>query len=240
MDLTTLASVLISLSALFAYLGVRYTKLPTTIAVMVISLTFSIVLVFVHLAGFGIAQPAIDVIALVDFDKTLFHGMLSFLLFAGALHMDSADLLKHRLSIGLLATLGVAISFALVGGGLYLLAAAVGLDLPVAYCLIFGALIAPTDAVAIMALLRQSGASTEVRATVVGESLFNDGMAVVLFTVVLSFIATSGIDFSILNLSMFVFEEILGGVIVGLALGWTWPISRRSRRSTCWRSGSSG
>jgi CPA1 family monovalent cation:H+ antiporter len=220
MDLANLASVLITLTALFAYLGARYTSLPTTIAVMVISLAFSILLVFAHLAGFAIAQPAIDVIALIDFDKTLFHGMLSFLLFAGALHIDSSDLLRHRISISLLATVGVVISCALVACGLYLVAAAVGQELSFAYCLVFGALIAPTDAVAIMALLRASRARADIRATIVGESLFNDGMAVVLFTVTLSFIVSRVSDFSTLKILLFVFKELVGGVIVGLAIGW--------------------
>ena len=122
----------------------------------------------------------------LNLTRVLMNGMLSFLLFAGSLHVDMDDLKAHKLPILVLATLGVLISTAIVGLGSYGLFGLLGIDVPLSYCLVFGSLIAPTDPVAVLGIMRAAGAAKAHEVKVVGESLFNDGIGVVVFTVLLA------------------------------------------------------
>jgi len=213
------AAVLISLSALFAYINHRFIGLPTTIGVMVIAMLASLGLYLVGLMGFmDVHQQAISLLAEVDFNQTLLHGMLSFLLFAGALHVNLNQLRQQKWVILSLATVGVCISTFLVGTATYYLLAILSCHLPYIYCLLFGALISPTDPIAVMATVKRLGVSSELETTISGESLFNDGVGVVVFTVLLMLLQTNA-ELNAAHVGFIFLEEAVGGIVFGLILG---------------------
>jgi len=213
------AAVLISLSALFAYINHRFIGLPTTIGVMVIAMQASLGLYLVGLMGFmDVHQQAISLLAEVDFNQTLLHGMLSFLLFAGALHVNLNQLRQQKWVILSLATVGVCISTFLVGTATYYLLAILSCHLPYIYCLLFGALISPTDPIAVMATVKRLGVSSELETTISGESLFNDGVGVVVFTVLLMLLQTNA-ELNAAHVGFIFLEEAVGGIVFGLILG---------------------
>jgi len=212
-------TILLTLSATFSWINYRFLKLPTTIGLMLISLVMSLFLL-APIHGFeGFKGDAERMLASVHFDETLLHGMLSFLLFAGALRVNFQDLANHKWVIGILASAGVVGATFLVGGGAYLLFGWLGLDVPLVYCLLFGALIAPTDPIAVMGILKSAGAPKSLATQITGESLFNDGVAVVLFLVLVQ-IATGGVDVTTAGVLELFLRETVGGVIFGLAAGW--------------------
>lgn len=224
MELPTLIAVVLSLSAAFAYINFRFIGLPTTIGVMLMALAASSGLL--ALGHFGVADlPALAarMLAAVNFDKTLMDGMLSFLLFAGALHVDAADLARKKWSIGLLATVGVLLSTVIVGALTFFLLTALGLPLPFIYCLLFGALISPTDPIAVLATLKKAGIAKTLETQIAGESLFNDGVGVVVFIVLLGIVqqvdAVAGAALVMHALQTFMWEA-LGGVAFGFVLGY--------------------
>jgi CPA1 family monovalent cation:H+ antiporter len=218
MEALNLAALLISLAAVFAWINHRFIRLPSTIGLMLIALVLSLVLVAAGMLGFGsLEHKAEALLAGIDFNTTLLHGMLSFLLFAGALHVNLADLAKQKWVIVALASVGVLISTALVGGLTWLVFAAIGLNLPFIYCLVFGALISPTDPIAVLGLLKTTGAPKTLETKITGESLFNDGIGVVVFLVLLG-IATRGDTTGSEVVILFV-EEAVGGVLFGLVTG---------------------
>jgi CPA1 family monovalent cation:H+ antiporter len=218
MDALNLAALLISLAAVFAWINHRFIRLPSTIGLMLIALVLSLVLVLAGALGFGsVADKAQSLLAGIDFNTTLLHGMLSFLLFAGALHVNLADLAKQKWVIAVLASVGVIISTAIVGGLAWLAFSALGLDVPFIYCLVFGALISPTDPIAVLGLLKTTGAPKTLETKITGESLFNDGIGVVVFLVLLG-IATRG-DMTASEVALLFVEEAVGGVVFGLLSG---------------------
>lgn len=218
MDTLNLAALLISLAAVFAWINHRFIRLPNTIGLMLIALVLSLALVVAGMFGFGsLEHEAEALLAGVDFNTTLLHGMLSFLLFAGALHVNLADLAKQKWVIVALASVGVVISTALVGSLTWLAFSAIGLDLPFIYCLVFGALISPTDPIAVLGLLKTTGAPKTLETKITGESLFNDGIGVVVFLVLLG-IATRG-DMATSEVAFLFVEEAVGGVLFGLVTG---------------------
>jgi CPA1 family monovalent cation:H+ antiporter len=219
MGFLDLCALLISLAAVFGYLNHRFIGLPTTIGIMLIAILASLGIVAAGALGFpGILAQARAVVDGIDFDRALMHGMLSFLLFAGALHVDLSQLSRYRWIIGTLATAGVVASTFMVAFAAWLLFAALGLDLPLVWCLVFGALIAPTDPVAVLAILKTAGVPRSLETKVAGESLFNDGVAVVLFLVV-SGLAVSGKPFDAGDAALLFAEEALGGALFGLLIG---------------------
>ena len=182
MDLLGTASLLMTVTALFAYVNYRFIRLPITIGVMVISLAFSLFMVLLSKAGvtFGVEYTK-KLLTGVDFDATLMEGMLSFLLFAGALHINLNELKDKAWVVGILASVGVITSTFIVGFASYFLLGLFGLNMPFIYCLLFGSLIAPTDPVAVLAILKTANATKSLETKIAGESLFNDGIAVVVF-----------------------------------------------------------
>jgi len=219
MELLDIIAGLITLCALFSYLNLRYLRLPATIGVMVISFSVSLLLIALGSMGVGLTDEATQAIRGLHFDETLMQWMLGFLLFAGALHIDLSELMEERLPVAILATLGVVSCTALVGGVSYLLFHAVGLNIPLLYCLLFGALISPTDPIAVLGILRQVEAPRSLRVKMAGESLFNDGIGVVVFLVLLD-IAVSGHDLSVSGAIWLFFLEAVGGMVYGLAIGY--------------------
>jgi CPA1 family monovalent cation:H+ antiporter len=213
-----IVAVLIGLSAVFSWLNERYLKLPTAIGLMFIALVMSLVLLLPLPFFHGFEQDADAMLKDIDFGQTLLHGMLAFLLFAGALHVNLNDLAKQKWAIGILATASVAGATLLIGGGAYLLFAALGIQMPLIYCLLFGALVSPTDPIAVLGILKSAGAPKSLETKITGESLFNDGAAVVLFLALLHIAEGSGQFAPGLVLGLFL-KEVLGGLLLGLVAG---------------------
>ncbi len=219
MSLFNILALLITLSAVFSYVNHRYLKLPTTIGLLVIALSLSLAMVVLGSFGVGFEPVARNLLESIDFNETLLGGMLSLLLFAGALHVNLGDLLQHKWTIASLATVGVVASTFLVGGALWLALSWFDLELPLLHCLLFGALISPTDPIAVLAILKTSGAPKSLEAKISGESLFNDGVGVVVFLVLLE-IAAGGEEFSFAHVGSLLGKEAGGGIVLGLLLGY--------------------
>ena len=219
MDLFNIIAILLTLTAVFSYINHRFIGLPVTIGVMLIALVLSLALNLLDTVGFDIKSYAELLLGSIDFDKTLLHGMLSFLLFAGALHINIQDLMERKWSIGVLATLGTVMSTFLVGTAVYLVFKGLHYELSYVYCLLFGALISPTDPIAVLGILKTCGAPKSLEIKIAGESLFNDGVGVVIFMVILE-IATGTHDFSVSHIIFLLIQETIGGIILGLALGY--------------------
>lgn len=219
MTLFDVIAVLLTLSALFSYLNHRFIKLPPTIGVMLIALLMSLLLLLLGQAGLHLNEQAARLLNSVDFNQTLLHGMLSFLLFAGALHVNLDDLASQKRVIVLLATAGLLVSTALVGALSWWFFGMLGLEIPFIYCLLFGALISPTDPIAVLGILKKAGVKKSLETKITGESLFNDGVAVVVFLVLLG-IARGGHEAGAFDVLRLFFQEAVGGAVLGLALGW--------------------
>ena len=218
MKLFNILAVLITLSAGFSYINHRFIRLPTTIGVMVIALLVSLGLIALGPLGFGLKEDARLLLNSIDFDETLLHGMLSFLLFAGALHVNLADLARQKYIIGTLATLGVIGSTFIIGFTSLWILGWLGIELPFTYCLLFGALISPTDPIAVMGILKRAGVPESLETKITGESLFNDGVAVVVFLVILE-IATGTQGITATSVAALFLKEVVGGLIFGLLIG---------------------
>ena len=227
MRLFDIIAVLLSFSAVFAWLNYRFLRLPSAIGLMLISLLFSLLLLLPLPFTDGLEDEVRTMLASIDFDETVLHGMLSALLFAGALHVNLADLARYRWPIAILATLGVLTATLLVGGAMWGVFGLLGLDVPLIYCLLFGALIAPTDPIAVLGILKKAGAPKALETKITGESLFNDGVAVVLFLVLLG-IATGGEDVSARGVLELFAKEAVGGLVFGLIFGFVayWMLAR--------------
>ncbi|MBK5970076.1 MULTISPECIES: cation:proton antiporter [Thiorhodovibrio] len=218
MNLFDVIAVLISLSAVFSWFNARFLKLPTAIGLMMMALALSLVLLLPLPLSEYIALDARALLASVDFNATLLHGMLSFLLFAGALHVDIHDLTQYRRSIATLATLGVFLATLIIGVSAYLVFLLLGFDIPFIYCLLFGALISPTDPIAVLGVLKSAGAPKSLETKITGESLFNDGVAVVLFMVLFE-IAIGGQEMRARDVLALFAQEAVGGALFGLIVG---------------------
>lgn len=220
MSLLDAVAILITLSALLSYLNHRVLRLPTTIGLLLSALCLSLLVLVVGTVAPSAEEAAQGFLARVDFDDALLHGMLGFLLFAGALHVDLSDLARQGWTVAALATVGVLLSTALVGVMTWGLSGLLGLGLEPVHCFLFGALISPTDPIAVLGLLRQVGAPTDLAITITGESLFNDGVGVVVFLALLGAAGTSGHQSVTAGgvLGLFVVEA-LGGALFGLAVG---------------------
>lgn len=215
------AAILIVLAAVLGYLNHRLLKLPTSVGLTIMGAVASLIVVGVDrlLPASTIGEQVTRFLADIDFHTTLMDGMLSFLLFAGALHVDWTEMRRGRWPILALSTLGVLLSTLLVGLGAYWISNATGLGLSFLWCLVFGALISPTDPVAVMSVVKRARVSPTLEATVAGESLFNDGVGVVVFTILLA--AALGTEpFSLGHAAEMFFVEAGGGILLGLAVGW--------------------
>ncbi|MDA0740186.1 MAG: sodium:proton antiporter [Nitrospirae bacterium] len=218
MELFDILAIVISLTAGFSYLNHRFIGLPVTIGVMVIALLASLLIQIIDLLGFHIGDHAARWLSTIDFNTTLLHGMLSYLLFAGALHVNLEDLHDQKWTIGILATVGTVVSTFLVGTITWWVLGLLGVDLPFIMCLVFGALISPTDPIAVLGILKNAKAPKSLEVKITGESLFNDGVGVVIF-LVLAEIATGTHEPTAGHIAGLFAQEAIGGAIFGLALG---------------------
>ncbi len=227
MELLNIIAILITLAAVFSYLNYRYIGLPTTIGVMVIAMAASLLVIIAGALGVQSVHYAKDLVQSIDFTEALMQGMLSFLLFAGALHVNINDLAKQKWLILTLATGGVLISSLLLAIAAWYIFAWLGISLPFVYCLLFGALISPTDPIAVMGILKTAGVSKSLEIKIAGESLFNDGVAVVVFLVLLG-IAVGGHEVSAAEIGLLFLQEAVGGALFGLLLGYLGYLMLRS------------
>ncbi|MCG8605990.1 sodium:proton antiporter, partial [bacterium] len=219
MDLFTISAILLTVTAALSYINHRYIGLPVTIGVMITALFLSLGMIGLGRLGLGVEQLAQGWLRTIDFSKTLFHGMLGFLLFAGALHINIGDLMERKWSIGLLATCGVLISTFLIGTVIWLMLPWFSVSLPYLYCLLFGALISPTDPIAVLGILKTAGVPKSLEIQIAGESLFNDGVGVVVFLALLE-LATGSHEVSVGSIALLFIQEAVGGVLWGLILGY--------------------
>lgn len=220
MQLYTIITFIVSLAAVFAYLNYRFIKLPSTIGIMVLSLVSSVALVAFGKWTPGLFSSVTEMVQSLDFYDLLINMMLSFLLFAGAIHINAAQLKKEKLPVIALATVGTVISTFLVGGLVYLLFHAFGRPIDMIYCLLFGALISPTDPIAVLGILKKARIPQSLEMKISGESLFNDGVGVVIFLTLLE-IAHAGLDnVSGMQISMLFLKEAGGGLLYGAILGY--------------------
>jgi CPA1 family monovalent cation:H+ antiporter len=213
------AATLLSLTAGLAYFNARVLKLPSAIGMMATALLGSLLLLL--LDEMQVTDVAPRVTALLDqvnLSHALLHGMLGILLFAGALHVNLADLREFRLPIAVLALLGTAVSTALVGIGSYFVLGALGLDIALVHCLLFGALISPTDPIAVLGILKAARAPKSLEVTITGESLFNDGVGVVFFLAILG--VAAGDEVNAGTLARLFVQEAIGGIVFGLVIGY--------------------
>lgn len=220
MSFFTVITILIVLAALFGYVNVRFLRLPTTIGLMIISILFSVAIL-----GVGYFKPDVlsfeaNLVRSIDFQEILMQGMLSFLLFAGALHVDFGQLKEQRLPIILFSTFGVLVSTFLIGGMMYGIFSLLGMNVAFIYCLLFGALISPTDPIAVLGILKKAGVPKKLETKIVGESLFNDGIGVVVFTTIFQLARVSGQAIEWGEIGWLFLEEVGGGVLLGLGLGY--------------------
>lgn len=218
MRLFDIIAVLLSLAAVFSWLNHRYLKFPSAIGLMLIALLMSVALQLPIPGLRPLAHGVANMVSHIDFDETLLHGMLGFLLFAGALHVNLHDLAKQRWVITILATLGVVGATFLIGGGIWLVFSSLGLSVPMIWCLLFGALISPTDPIAVLGILKSAGAPRSLETKITGESLFNDGVAVVVFLVLVQ-IASGEADVTAWSVIALFAQEAVGGLIFGGLIG---------------------
>ena len=225
MSIFSIGAILVGLSALFGFFNHRFLHLPHTIGLVVIALLASLSIIGLNLIvpSAQIGQRVTDVLRQIDFNETLMHGMLSFLMFAGALHADFSAIKTSRLTIGVMAVFGTLISTFVIGASMWFLLGFFEFKLPFVWALVFGALISPTDPVAVLSLFKTVEVPDTLQAKMTGESLFNDGVGVVLFTVVLAIaLADEGHGGNIgpTEVIKLFFTEVAGGALLGLVAGY--------------------
>jgi CPA1 family monovalent cation:H+ antiporter len=219
MSLFDMVALLLSLAASFSLINYKTIKLPNGIGIMLIGLLMSIALIISNKIGFFTTESIQAIFSQIDFNDAVLNGMLSFLLFAGALHVNINRLAELADTIAILATIGVAISAAIVSIVSYYIFNGLGIEISYLYCLLFGVLISPTDPIAVMGILKKIGAPKSIEVKITGESLFNDGIAVVFFIVVLE-LATGQQEVSFSHISVLFAKEAIGGAIYGFIIGY--------------------
>ncbi len=219
MDLFSVLTILITLTALFSFLNEIFLKLPTTIGIMLASLASSLLIMVSAYLGFGTIDWAVQLVNAADFDHLVMNGMLSFLLFAGASRVNLDDLGEYKGTIAYLATLGMIIATLLTGWIIWWVFGLLGMNIPLIYALIFGAIISPIDAVVVLKLFRRIEAGKTLESIITGESLFNDAVAVVLFVLLLD-VATGETTLTGVEIGEFFLKEALGGLLLGISLGY--------------------
>ena len=220
MDYFGIASTLIVISALFGYINVRFLKLPITIGLVLITIVFTLVAVIIGQFDDTILQTERDFITNINFGSLLLDVMLSFLLFAGALHTNFDQLKIQRWPILAFSTVGVLVSTLLVGVIMYPLLTAMGFNVNFIHCLLFGALISPTDPIAVLGILKKVGAPKKLETKIVGESLFNDGVGVVIFLTIYAIAKKPDAAIDLSEIATLFIQEVGGGILLGGLLGW--------------------
>jgi CPA1 family monovalent cation:H+ antiporter len=216
-----ITAICLVLTALLAYVNFRYIRLPITIGVMVTALLLSLVIILLDLAGadFGLHHKMEAMLRAIDFSNVLMQGMLSFLLFAGALHIDLSELRAYRWQVLILAFFSTLFSTFIVGLAAWYVLPFIGISMPLLYCLLFGALISPTDPIAVMGILKSAGIPKNLELVISGESLFNDGVGVVIFSILMSMLLIGEAPTFHEGLGLLM-HEAGGGLLYGLLIGY--------------------
>ena len=217
----SILTVLIVLTAAFSYINLRFIKLPATIGVMLISLLCSLTIL-----GIGKYYPSVlhkpaSILHSLDFESLLMRIMLSFLLFAGAIHVNVNQLKKEFAPIAAYATFGVLLSTIIIGAGMYFIFPLFHISIPFIYCLLFGALISPTDPIAVLGILKEAKIPSSIEIKITGESLFNDGVGVVVFASILVIAQIGTENMSVLDIAFLFLKEAGGGILWGMLLGYS-------------------
>ncbi len=219
MNIFLIITILIVLAALFGYINVKFLKLPNTIGLMAVSILFTLGVIGISAFDSTLLETERKLITAIDFETVLLDIMLSFLLFAGALHTNFQQLKMQRRPIMIFATVGTLLSTFIVGFFMYFLFYFFGFTVPVLYCLLFGALISPTDPIAVLGILKKVGAPKQLETNIVGESLFNDGVGVVIFMTLFQ-LASGDAVFSLASIAELFLVEVFGGITLGLGIGY--------------------
>jgi len=212
--------VLVFLSAAFGFINVRFLKLPNTIGLMVITILFTLGVFVLSYIDDTLLNAEKYIITHIDFKTILLDIMLSFLLFAGALHTNFQQLHVQRWPILIFSTVGILLSTFLVGTAIYYMLMIFGMNVDYIYCLLFGALISPTDPIAVLGILKKAGVPKKLETKIVGESLFNDGVGVVVFLTLFKFASSGNENVNAFDVLELFGIEVFGGIILGLLLGW--------------------
>ncbi|SFZ89353.1 monovalent cation:H+ antiporter, CPA1 family [Flaviramulus basaltis] len=219
-DYFSIITILVLLSAVFGYINVRFLKLPNTIGLMLITILFTLSVFALSYYDNTLLEAERDIINRIDFKTVLLDVMLSFLLFAGALHTNFEQLKVQRWPVLVFATLGILVSTFLVGIAMYYVLIIIGLNIDFIYCLLFGALISPTDPIAVLGILKKAGVPKKLEAKIVGESLFNDGVGVVVFLTIFQIASLGSENIEVVDIFKLFGQEVIGGIVLGLILGW--------------------
>lgn len=220
MNALEVVGILITITAISSVINYRFLKLPKSIGLTLIALVLSLLVAGLGKLGWEVDVAAEQLLAGIDFNETFLHGMLSFLLFAASLHINILELAKHKMIVGLLATVSVVLSSLFIGFGTYILTQFLNIPLPLEYCLVFGALISPTDPIATLAILKKVHAPKALEMKIAGESLFNDGMGIVLFVVLLGFATGHPATVGLQEVIFLFVRQGIGGLCLGLVIGW--------------------
>lgn len=219
MDYFSIATVLVVLSAIFGYINIKFLKLPNAIGLMIVTILFTVGVLALSYFDDTLLIKEKELINSIDFKTVLLDVMLSFLLFAGALHTNFQQLKVQRKPILFFATLGTIASTFISGISVYYLLQLLNLNVDFIYCLLFGALISPTDPIAVLGIMKKVGAPKILETKIVGESLFNDGVGVVIFLTIFQ-IAKGGTEITLMNIAELFAVEVIGGILLGLVIGW--------------------
>ncbi|MDE0859341.1 MAG: sodium:proton antiporter [Akkermansiaceae bacterium] len=219
MNLLDTAAILLSLAAIFGYINHRVFKLPTSIGILLIGLVLSVLILLLGDQWPGLVTQADYFVTQIDFNETVMGVMLSFLLFAGALHVNLGDLRGQKGVVAILASVGLVVSTFLVGTSAYFIFPWFGVNLSYLWCLVFGALISPTDPVAVLGILKKAKVPKSLETKITGESLFNDGVGVVIYLALVG-LAAGTREASIMSVGDLFLKEVGGGILLGGALGF--------------------
>ncbi|HSX20341.1 MAG TPA: sodium:proton antiporter [Gammaproteobacteria bacterium] len=212
--------VLLVLTAISSYINYKFIKLPKSIGITLVTLLLTVFATLTSSIGWGLQDVVASLVDSIGFNETFLHGMLSFMLFAGSLHVNLRDLYKNKYIILLFATVSVIISTILIGYGTFYLTSLLHLRLPLTYCFVFGALISPTDPIAVLGILKHIGVPKSLELKIAGEALFNDGMGIVLFFLALAIANGQQQLLSASDISMYFLQQAGGGLLAGAILGW--------------------
>ena len=227
MTIQAIIAILLTVTAAASYINYRYIKLPSSVGITIIVLIVSLLLIITDKFGLRTSHYTQNLINSIDFNATVMGGMISFLLFAGALHLNAIEIVKQRYVIGVLATASVVISTIIVGFAIWGVSTLFHINIPPIYCFIFGALIAPTDPIAVLGILKQVKAPQSLEMKIAGESLFNDGSGILMF-VILTALVTGQAEIAKHQIALLFIQQLCGGILIGFLLGWltNWLLKR--------------
>ena len=220
MEIYNIITLIIVVAAVFGYINHRFIRLPGAIGIMLISLIASLMVVGVGKISPAIFERATESVSAIDFNTVVLKVMLSFLLFAAAIHVDMKKLRKERLSIITFSTIGMLLSTFIIATLIFFAFHLFGLQIPFLYCLLFGALISPTDPIAVIGILKKAGIPASLETRISGESLFNDGVGVVLFITFYEIAQMGTAQVNLSSIGWLFMKEAAGGLLFGWILGY--------------------